>query len=120
MFAEAMDDGKVGGAKKRAVSVRRHSPGRAENDTSREHKTCAQKDATAPACIFRLVRPRVPKDQAVCGCCKGWSVSRGNEDEGLTCCEFSGELFGELCGLGVIDRLTMYSSGKELKRRRFQ
>lgn len=57
-----------------------------------------------------------------CGSCKGWGVSTGNVVEGLTCCELSGELSFELAGLDVgdTDFETMYRSGYELKKRRFQ
>lgn len=42
-----------------------------------------------------------------CGSCRGCAGSVGKVDEGLTCCELSGELFAELCGLGVTERETM-------------
>jgi len=101
--------------------VHRHSPGRAKVDDSRERKTQAPKEARQSQTQYSgRCSPGFPTDHAACGSCKGWAGSRGNVDEGLTCCEFSGELLAELCGLGVIDRLTMYSSGKELKMRRFQ
>jgi hypothetical protein len=65
------------------------------------------------------VNPQRTNHEA-CGSCKGWTVSRGNVDAGLTCCELSGEVFVEFGGLGVTDRETIYRSVYELKRRRFQ
>lgn len=64
-------------------------------DDSRERETFLFGPATAAT------------NHDACGSCKGCAGSLGKVDEGLTCCELSGELFAELCGLGVTERETM-------------